>query len=400
VNGSNAGESLRVGFVLFVALVIATFGLYLVAFKPTVMGKMVTFRAYFSETSGLKVGAPVWLGGVEVGSVEDVGFTDPKLASQGFKEIEVTVEIQQRFSDRVREDSIARIRTQGLLGEKIVTISPGTFNKPRIEPGGVIPSEEGQDLEQAIATAGAGVDRTAAAAVLALEELRQILVDIRKQRGILGKLIYSDEFYRDTIDRVDRMIEEVRKELAALTKTVEQEIRAFRADASKVLNTLNDEIDQTGNSVRQATAVLRRDLEEAEALLKEIRTGEGTAALLVRDRDFARNVSESLAHLEVSLRHLASIMEKIDEGTGTVGKLVNDPSAYTSFRDLFEGVQQSWLLRDAVREAEATGRRLRIERWQEKSKESSGKKKGEQGNDVESTGSGKDATTGSGRSAR
>ncbi len=192
----------------------------------------------------------------------------------------------------------------------------------------------------------------------------------------------------------------MRKELAALTKTVEQEIRAFRADASKVLNTLNDEIDQTGNSVRQATAVLRRDLEEAEALLKEIRTGEGTAALLVRDRDFARNVSESLAHLEVSLRHLASIMEKIDEGTGTVGKLVNDPSAYTSFRDLFEGVQQSWLLRDAVREAEATGRRLRIERWQEKSKESSGKEKGEQGNDVESTGSGKDATTGSGRSAR
>jgi len=369
VNGQNGLEGLRVGFVLFVALIILTAGLYVVAFKPSVVGDVVYFKTYLNETGGLRPGAPVWLGGVEIGTVSDIAFTEESLVEQGKKSIEVILAVERRFAKRIKEDSVCRVQSRGLLGEKIVTIKGGSPDKPAVAPLGSVPSEEGGDVEEVIARAGSGVDRTAEAAIRALEEVRRLLVDIRNQRGLLGKLIYSDDFYNDTVGRIEEIVSDLRKELAGITNTLKEEIGRFRQDASKTLGTADEEIRATGKDLRAAAKELKKDLEEVGGLLSDLKAGKGTGGLLLRDEEFADRLRLIVEKLSRASERFASVAEKVDEGKGTVGLLVNDPTAYTSLRDLFEGVQESWLLRGAVRSAEATGRRLRIERQKEKSAE-------------------------------
>lgn len=124
----------------------------------------------------------------------------------------------------------------------------------------------------------------------------------------------------------------------------------------------------TTEDVRETSARLRSELAEVGALAREVREGRGAAGMLVRDDAFARDLGEAVRSLGDTAERIASVFKKIDDGEGTMGLLVNDPEAYMSLRDLFEGIQASWLLHRAVREAEATGRELRIERRREAEK--------------------------------
>ena len=155
MNGSlGLSPAPRVGFVMFAGLFVLTTGLYLVALRPTVVGDLVPFTAYFAETGGLRNGAPVWIGGVEVGTVQNVGFTDAEKRAALKKEIVVTLAIGRQFLERIREDAVCRVKTRGLLGEKYVTIKAGTAASAAVPIGGMIPSEEASDITDVVTTAG------------------------------------------------------------------------------------------------------------------------------------------------------------------------------------------------------------------------------------------------------
>ena len=369
MNGSlGLSPAPRVGFVMFAGLFVLTTGLYLVALRPTVVGDLVPFTAYFAETGGLRNGAPVWIGGVEVGTVQNVGFTDAEKRAALKKEIVVTLAIGRQFLERIREDAVCRVKTRGLLGEKYVTIKAGTAASAAVPIGGMIPSEEASDITDVVTTAGETVETTAVEAALLLKELRRLVSEVEKKEGTLGKILLSDELYRDLFARIDRIVEELSEELATLNSTLKTEIGAFRTSLDDSVTSVEKEVALTAGDLRETSARLRGELAEVGALAKEVRSGRGVAGMLVGDEALAQNLSETARSLKDATERLASVLRKIDDGEGTMGLLVNDPEAYVSLRDLFEGVQESWLMHRAIREAEATGRALRIERRREAGK--------------------------------
>lgn len=355
-------EASRVGFVLFVALLVAVLGLYVIAFRPAVVGDMVVFKARFEDSGGLRKGAPVWIGGVEVGAVTDVGFA----FDADVKHIEVTLAVGRRFAGRVGADSVCRVRTRGLLGERIVTIAAGSAAADPVAPGGEIRTEEPSDIETAIATAGEGVGSTAAEAALLLRELRALVEDAKSEESILGKLIYSDQFYTDTFQRIDDIVAEFKRELHELNDVLRKELTELRASLSGSVDRAQEEFATTAHAIRETSGEVNRQLQTLGALMATVGEGKGAAGMLLADEEFAGSFKRAVAAIESSSVRLASILGKVDDGEGTAGMLVSDSEAYMSLRDLFTGVQQSWLVRSALLEAEASGRRLRIERWERK----------------------------------
>ncbi len=109
-------------------------GLAALAYMSVKLGRVSFFGtggydliADFPSVGGLKNGSSVEIAGVEIGRVESIGLAD----------YQARVTLRVNSSVKLQEDSIASIKTKGLIGEKYIRISPGASEK-LIPPGGKI----------------------------------------------------------------------------------------------------------------------------------------------------------------------------------------------------------------------------------------------------------------------
>ncbi|HCQ02568.1 MAG TPA: hypothetical protein DIT99_18605, partial [Candidatus Latescibacteria bacterium] len=199
-------KDLRVGllalssFTIVVTTIILMGGGQINLFKET-----LKYRTFFPEANGLKTGSEVWLAGVEVGEVSVVRFSDPDdIKAVGAIEVELTVE--EDVARQIRNDSVASLRTIGLLGDKYVEIQPGTPDAPVLRPGSTIPGISLSTFDELV-----GVGRTTAQGFNELMvQLRLLAEDINNQEGTLGKIIHDDTIYNNlnaTVQRTDRMLD-------------------------------------------------------------------------------------------------------------------------------------------------------------------------------------------------
>lgn len=103
-------------------------------------GDYVPVHAEFASVSGLKKGVSVEIAGVDVGKVESITLND----------YSADVLMKIRTGVKLPEDTIASIRTRGLIGDKYVSLSPGASDR-MIPPNGKIrDTESAVDMEQLI----------------------------------------------------------------------------------------------------------------------------------------------------------------------------------------------------------------------------------------------------------
>ncbi len=111
-------------------------GFFCIGYLVLVIGQFSIFpgndyavHGYFSSASGLKAGARVEMAGVEIGNVSEISIDRERLVAKVVFKINNTIEIS--------EDSIASVKTSGIIGEKYIAILPG---------GGDIMLEQGDEV--------------------------------------------------------------------------------------------------------------------------------------------------------------------------------------------------------------------------------------------------------------
>jgi phospholipid/cholesterol/gamma-HCH transport system substrate-binding protein len=103
-------------------------------------GNYVPVHAEFASVSGLKKGVSVEIAGVDIGKVESITLDDYK----------ADVLMKIRTGVRLPEDTIASIRTRGLIGDKYVNLSPGASDRVIPPNGKIRETESAVDMEQLI----------------------------------------------------------------------------------------------------------------------------------------------------------------------------------------------------------------------------------------------------------
>jgi phospholipid/cholesterol/gamma-HCH transport system substrate-binding protein len=126
-------KTLRFGGIVLEAICLAWIGWHI--WSSGLLLPKYSLRIYLPNASGINVGAPVRLDGIEVGTVETVKLADAPVNSD--RRIEVNLRILKRHQGEIRADSSAMLQTEGLLGGQFVAIQRG-FTGPPIEPGGEI----------------------------------------------------------------------------------------------------------------------------------------------------------------------------------------------------------------------------------------------------------------------
>src|SRR5689334_6691892 len=132
-----AWTDLRVGLFVFFGLVLTAVAIFYVT-GGTFLGPKYRLLTYLPEVNGLPSGAPVDLDGLQIGNVQSISLT-PRPQDSAHS-VTVVLQLQSKYQDQIRTDSAASLVTQGLLGDRYVTISRGLTGSV-IPNNGTIPAK-------------------------------------------------------------------------------------------------------------------------------------------------------------------------------------------------------------------------------------------------------------------
>ncbi|MDD2852121.1 MAG: MlaD family protein [Desulfuromonadaceae bacterium] len=318
----------RGGVFILLALIIFAGGVLLMGEKTKMFVSKGLMRIVMSDVVGLKVGAPVWLAGVDVGLVTDILFADPKHSN----EVSINVEIDTEALKKIGTDSKITIKTRGLMGEKYVDILPSQHYSEI--PPAVIRGVSGAKLDDVIQKAGDAFDK-----------VNGIIDSIEQGKGTLGKLNKDDTLYSNvarlavemkelviTINRGDGTLGRLNRDPEPYNKLVSILTRADRTlqDIQAADGTLNRLIYDKGLYTR-LTSLADKSIQAADDvrdLNKKIVSKDGSIGLLLNDREFYDKGMSLLTRAESSVKGIEEITAKVQAGNGTAGSLVNDKTLY------------------------------------------------------------------------
>jgi phospholipid/cholesterol/gamma-HCH transport system substrate-binding protein len=308
---------LRVGVVVILSLIVLAFTiLYVGGGGGSPLAPKYEIHALMTDVNGLKSGAPVRLGGVEVGTVTDVGFSE-KYPGQ----VEVTMSIEREVQDRVTSASRITLGSLGLLGEKAVDITPGPGGSP-IADGGYVRAA-GEDPFKGLM--GDASESTA--------HLRRILSRIDAGEGLIGKALRDDELYNrmsDVAARLQTVITKLESPSGPLGRLVnDREMAQQLSSAVRGLDTVVSRVERGEGTLGALTRdeSIARDLKALTASLGDVvaglQKGEGSAGKLLTDDEFYSKMNSAANRFD-------TLMQRLEKGEGTAGRLASDPELYNN----------------------------------------------------------------------
>lgn len=176
-------RAFRLGFFIVATLLILVAGVFLIGEKRFLFRRTYQLGAQFQNVAGLNNGSDVEVGGIHLGTVKYIS-----LPSGPGGKLTVLMDMADSTRNIVRQDSVATIKTEGLLGNKYVEVSFGSEKSPQIENGDMIKGETPVDFSDA---AIAATNQTKVA-VAALADDANALKDNFLLRGFFQRRGYED----------------------------------------------------------------------------------------------------------------------------------------------------------------------------------------------------------------
>lgn len=174
---------IRVGIFVTAGLVLAMFAIFMIGSERSWFEKRYQLHCTFDDISGLGKGASVTLAGMGVGSVAEVRFPD----DLSRREVVAILDINVEFRDRIRTDSVASIVTQGLLGDKMVSLTVGSPEADALSDGDSLSTAPAGDLY----SIGKSASDLIAEARKAMQSVNELVATAKDGRGVLHALLYD-----------------------------------------------------------------------------------------------------------------------------------------------------------------------------------------------------------------
>jgi phospholipid/cholesterol/gamma-HCH transport system substrate-binding protein len=265
-------------------MMIAVIGLFIFGFSylksNDVFSKDRTFYAVYNDVEGMAVGTPVTINGFQVGSVQNISF----LNSTGKLVIKFRVENKFQFS----ASSTAKIYEAGLIGGKAIAIVPSSKNIPLAKSG---------DTLQAAISPG-------------LTEL------------VNNKLSPLQ-------DKIEAMIVNADTALQNINSILDEPTRNNLKSSVEGFSNSMQELDKLGKSLN---AIVSGKDGQLTNTMSELNTASKNLATITSDITDA-DIGATLKDLQTVTSSLSNILNNIEQGKGSAGKLLNDDALYNNLSE-------------------------------------------------------------------
>lgn len=242
-----SGLTWKLGMFVIIGLAVFASAIYFVGKQKNLFGSTLHLKAKFKTVSGLKVGNNVRFSGINVGTVSEIELTSDT-------SVMVVLLIKKQVQQFIKTDATASIGSDGLMGDKVLTISPGTIANSQVKDGDLINSKKPIDMEDVMSSLKTSVDN----AGIITAQLAQFTSKMNSGNGALSKLISDEEF---------------------------------------------------SNSLKTTLTNLENSSNEFAKFTVKMNDGKGALSKLMSDEEFGKTLDSTMANLQTGTKGLSDNME-------------------------------------------------------------------------------------------
>jgi phospholipid/cholesterol/gamma-HCH transport system substrate-binding protein len=304
---------LKVGLFVVIALLMISALILQQSWELNWFQKSVKVLTYLPDVGGLKPGAPVWLAGIEIGRVRAVKIIPPKLYSGNapiFRKIE---ELKKKI-DIVQAKPTATLKELDDLREQIRDLKVD-----------ILMVEVSLDIRPQY------LDRISKDSEVSIESKGLIgdsFIDISPGTYGVSPLRRGEYYVIESIQHPGfREIMTGANDVVANFGVLSDNFKTIvkKINPEKVGSGISDVVQETKETVRQANQAFS----SISLLLEEVQKGNGTIGKLIND-------PELYNRLVATLERIQSLVETMQDDKGTLGKLFHDPSLYNSAKETMD----------------------------------------------------------------
>ncbi len=309
-------SKLKVGTVITFAFITLFLAVFFAGGIEGIFSPESEIKAAIHDVKGLRKGAPVWISGIEVGSVKSINL-NPESGTT------VTLSVNKSALKYIKKDSQASVLTMGLLGDKYVEMTTGSPGSEPIKTGDMIKGAAQLELKDVLAVSTESIQKMSDF----IKKLESLVTMVEQGEGTVSKFLHDPAIYDN--------LRETTKNLSLLSKDMEKSqgsLRMLLKDPSLYNKMLaaSSSFEEFGKKLNDGSGTIKKLVEDPslynrllaasssiEDFSKKLNEGNGTLRRLAEDAQLYENLSKASSRL-------SSILERIDEGEGVAGSLVRD----------------------------------------------------------------------------
>lgn len=296
--GKSTSQKIRVGIFVFVGTIILVGALYFIGSRQHIFTRNIQLYAVFENVSGLQIGNNVRYSGINVGTVT-------KIEMQEVGKITIEMSVEEKAAYFIKNDAVASISSDGLVGSMVVNIVPGNDPQPTsVVSGDFILSSRKVGMDDMLST----LDKTSA-------DLLKITHQILEGKGTIGTLI-SDTIMAQNIHQTIIDLKNTSEGTNAAMAKINQIISKINYDESAAAVILSD--TAAANQVRTVFASLEKSGEDINSItqnldeyIMEIKSGKGALNHITQDETFVKELDSTMIQIKEASEKLNENMEAL-----------------------------------------------------------------------------------------
>jgi len=303
---------LKVGIVITLALLTLFITVFFAGNIQDIFSPKVQIKAQIKDARGLRRGSPVWISGIEIGSVKSRDL-NPEYGTL------VTMSVNRGAMKFIKKDSQASVLTMGLLGDKYIEVSVGSLQAELIKPGDMIKGAAQLEIQDIVNASSESIQKVTEF----MDKFGNFIEKIEKGEGTIAKFLKDPSIY-DNLRETTKTLSGIVKDF----KESEGTMKLLMKDPSlynKLLNTTSS-LEEFSSKLNRGQGTLRRLAEDPQLyenlntaskqlslILEKIDAGEGVAGSLVKDKELNREMKDTLVELKNSVTEFKELIKDVKE---------------------------------------------------------------------------------------
>jgi phospholipid/cholesterol/gamma-HCH transport system substrate-binding protein len=215
----------RLGAFIITTLAILAVGIFIIGSKQYLFNSTYQLKAQFDNVVGLDDGADVRLGGVHRGTVHNI-----VLPHKPGEKVTVIMDLAKATHEIIKQDSVATIETEGLLGNQYMAISFGSPGTADVRDGDMIASQPPLEMTDLLKKTSGILDSSQQAvqnATRATANLDSISAKIDHGDGTAGALVNNKQLY-DNLEQTSSAMRDTMVEAKAGVTDFQENMEAMK----------------------------------------------------------------------------------------------------------------------------------------------------------------------------